>query len=261
MPRYDWLIDGGYLSWVFGTRPEWGGWDTTKQKYTKSLIVLDSPHSLRLAIYPDYKVKRVTKRREDNEWSFRREAVMGFRRYLRADSLVPTFEVPGAEADDIVAILWMKGWGERVMAVDKDLLQVPGIILTNHHNEPMVHKKRMFPNYVKLPTNPWGFALCQALFGDKSDSIPRLMPSNGYQSRDLWHRIKSDVDPLGCAYSLFGERFWVNLQLVLIPTPLLRPEEFIFPANGRQQLFKALKNRSYWNPDLWVVPEQVLEEW
>lgn len=246
--HYRLLIDAGYLSWIFGTKPNWGGWLESRLKYRDSLMVLDSPHSVRQAYYSDYKGKRKEKRDNDPEVAMRREWVSRFRDFIREDSIIPSIEMPGAEADDLVAMLWLKGYGDAIIGIDKDFLQVPNIRLMDAHGNHHVHRK-VFPKYVRSPVRSWAWVLCQSIFGDKSDSIPRLMPSNGFIARALWGRICRHSSPYDYCAELFGHSTLLqNLLMVLVPTPLLRDQPYTWDA-----VVPDILTGQHWHPNNWAI--------
>lgn len=269
MITYETLIDGGYLSWVHGTRPQnFGGWPLARFKYRESLILLDSPILWRTGYYPLYKARRKSRRAGDPVRLEAHAKVMRFRAILKDDPIMKTLELVGAEADDLLGLAWLKGHGRRaVLAEDKDLCQVPGLMdrMRDFWGEPIVSHLHL-PKYLREPETPGEYVLLQALLGDRSDSIPRLLPSLPRDSIFLSKVIWSSFSPLMTALALYGADLVQNLNLVLIPGPFLRRD------HGRLMekpllLANLVEDGSYWDPEGFVdlpeprLPEDFPDDW
>ncbi len=248
------LIDAGYLSFVHGSRKggSFGGWDTARFNYTKHLMVMDSPHSVRRDFYPDYKIRRGERRQKYPYQQRTYEQVQAFREVLRQDTIIFTTEIAGFEADDMVAYLFLKGIGrESVIAQDKDLFMVPGLqkVMRDHKGAAITRKFKL-PKYAIQPRSPGSFALTQAIYGDKSDSIPRLLPSNGWVAKQLYHKLITKSISLhhsfNKCYSEWGGDFIRNLFLVLIPHPNLANRYDI--SKDPNTLIMDVSTGLYWDP-------------
>lgn len=226
------IVDGGYLSWVYGTNAQtMNGWSTgARMRYTRrqgALIVLDSSTSERKKFDPSYKSRREEKKHEDPERLKKAEHV----KYLvtdviKEDPSLTTLEHPGLEADDIVALFVAHNLSGikppiRVIGADKDLLQLPKewIKLERITGEVATFNKyaRRLPKTISPYIKSEGEVLLSlTLMGDKSDSIPRLIPP-----RDLgtFIRIVTSKSPFTAARECFGDRFLKNLYLAILPGP------------------------------------------
>lgn len=266
MTTYDTLIDGGYLSWVHGTRPQnFGGWPLARFKYQESLILLDSPILWRTGYYPLYKSRRKARRVDDPQKLAMHAKVMRFRTVLKEDPIMKTLETVGTEADDLLALAWLKGHGRRaVLAEDKDLCQVPGLMsrMRDFWGEPIVSHLHL-PKYLREPETPGEYVLLQALLGDRSDSIPRLLPSLPRESIFLSRVIWASRSPLMTALGFYGAEMVRNLNLVLIPGPFLRRDSAILAAEP-YYLASLVEQGTYWDPESFVdlpEPQRFEEPW
>jgi hypothetical protein len=250
--KLDGLIDGGYLSFIYGSRIQASsGWHMVKMKYANYLMLLDSG-GVRQKEYPLYKSRRGERRDLYPHMKETYERVKAFREILKNDPAINTAIIEGYEADDIIPLLFMKGIGaKRVIAQDKDFFMVPnlGNAMTDHTGVPQFYRGLKLPKYAIAPNKPGTWALTQAVFGDKSDSIPRLLPSRrGY--RELYNVLIRQAPNLLSAfwncYAEWGEQFVINLRLVLLPHPTLSMEDYDDMPN---LLFEDLADGSYWDPD------------
>ena len=262
---YKGAIDGGYLSWVFGTRPGYGGWAVRRFDFQGYLLVMDGRQTWRQQYYPEYKSRRRKKRREHPEQAARREKVLEFQGILRMDPVVPTASFPECEADDLLALLFLQGRVPQVVAVDKDLYQVPRLRdqMVNHRLEKSSREGRR-PQYARRPTTPHQFCLEQTLFGDRSDSVPRLLPSQGYTAKKLHRYILDPQDPLRewiRGYKLYGEALLRNLYLILMPGPFLRKDWELLKGDP-MQLMREVAQGTYWTPEKFIDPMvRIRKEW
>lgn len=90
---------------------------------------------------------------------------------------IPILEIPGYEADDIIAFLTKKFSGEsfsvKIYSPDKDLLQLVSdkVIVVNPMNEEVFNEKKVVEKFGVKPQNIPDYL---ALVGDKVDNIPGI---------------------------------------------------------------------------------------
>lgn len=218
------LVDGGYLSWVYGTSEERiAHWPQNKGLYSKQqgkVIIIDGPVNSRTNYDPNYKSRRADKRANDPDWMIRTKNVIYFREnIIKTDPHLQCEGIHDLEADDLIALL---GWnipGLLVHGVDKDLLQIPevqlqrldGVRLTIQDFASKIQK-----TLANLITTPERVVLYLALNGDKSDSVERLVPP---RRLDIFQDIMTHPQPFTRAYEHFGSQFLHNLYLVILPGP------------------------------------------
>lgn len=245
---YDTLVDGGMMSFLVGSRKFGGVWESIRARYMRSLILADAK-TIRKTMFPDYKAHRKVRRDGDEEKEAAYQRVKDFREYMSKDTMITLASVDGCEADDLVAIFSFIYPNATVEAIDKDLHAVPFLYnkmrtFKGEIPNPMWSK---FPKYqANCKLAPWSLFLMQALRGDKSDSIPRLLPST--RAKFIWNDLYNPDDPyktLTGFYQHYGEDLITNLNLVLIPTPWLLPADHRFNQD-RSQLFKAMIDGDYW---------------
>lgn len=248
------IIDGGYLSWFHGASKggDWGGWSTWKFRYSAHLIAMDDAALWRKQIYPDYKARRALRAKEDPIYLAKKIRVQEFREILDADPFMLTARLKGMEADDLMAVAYLLHPRGRVISVDKDLFQIPGMknAMWKIHEEENVYERSLvhprFPAYTGSPTCGLDYCLIQSLLGDKSDSIPRLLPSHAGEAKRLFLEIQNDPIPLWRAYHEFGRPFLLNLQVILIPgPPLLKYSEQLL--GNPAYLFHQITTGAYWS--------------
>lgn len=241
------VVDGGCLKWTFGSsdgRRE--GWKSDHRpyytlKWGNTIIIMDGATNKREQYTDTYKARRHDKRNMDEEWA---KKVDGVAEFMNTDLLTdPSLEIvrfDGLEADDVIAFLgyyirtYHPDYGPlRVTGVDKDYLQLP---------KDMIQLRRIDNTRVKFTAFreklPRGIQhvikkrhhvlLYLCLYGDKSDSIPRLIPN--YDGRTFC-RILQSRDPYGAAFTRFGDEFLRNLYLAALPGPwcyIVPPDEATF---------------------------------
>lgn len=251
---YTSIVDGGYALFYYGCRNP-SAWNEVKHRFTRSLVAMEG-QSFRKAVWPDYKSRRREKRERDPDILATYEQVQELRRFVMEDAQVAAASVDGAEADDLVAALHLTQPNIlSTVAIDKDMIQVPGLArkMVTVTGEPSNPSLKKLSKYVAASTpkvwKPIDVVLYQVLFGDRSDSIPRILPSTPKTARLHWLDIRKrgGAEMLIHARKLFGEQVVVNLQLVLMPGNLLRDEPF-HPDGEFNQLAEAIENESYWDP-------------
>jgi len=242
---YDKIVDFGYLSFLLAANFYGESWLDARDSYRDALLCGES-WTLRKEIFPGYKAGRKVKRDGDAEKEATYQRVRDFRDYMRTDNTVHLVEHEGAEADDLVVALSYRFPGIPIIGVDKDLTSSPGVwnrMITHKGEKPNPIWKKLPKYQANCKIAPWSLYLRQALIGDKSDSIPRLLPSNGAQA--IWYDAYNPKQPLRSImnfYDIYKEDLILNLQLVLIPTPLLMDNQF--PT--LESWFNSMIDGSYW---------------
>lgn len=255
------LADGGYLMWCYGVKHGYRGWNHGRLKFEDHLIFLDHDSTWRRDIFPGYKERRKERRAESVEQREKTERVREFKELMSIDGTVMSAAVEGCEADDLISLFFLLGIGnESVVGVDKDLFQIPGLsdVMMTHKDEPSTGRFRKLPKYVTQtyghPKESWEFILTQALFGDKSDSIPRLLSSKGWEARSQYMQLRPWPSSHGkevfetCHASL-GQDFIRNILLVLLPAPWIREDVsyLLESMNGKPEyLFESIVSGDYW---------------
>lgn len=247
---YTRIVDGGYLSYVLGIREDMRFWDDLKFRFKDALICMDSNSYHRRALYPAYKSKRAEQRWDNERKAINYEKVSQFRDAITHDLAVEICKIDGAEGDDLVALGFLLDPTLDVVAVDKDLHSVPGLYgaMLRGSAKDIKNLADKVPQYISanLRRSSASLLILQALRGDKSDSIPRLLPSGITEAKASWKRLyrKLDRDAFDACYSELGEQFLVNLKLVLMPGPFLLDNPDLPP----ETLFEMLCDESYWSP-------------
>lgn len=243
------IVDGGYLAWRYGLFSA-TAWHSVRLGYRTALICMDSSTSARKAAIPGYKERRAQKR-ADPSVAAKKEQVREFCGLLLDDPSLKTCFVDGMEADDLVAIHFLDyvaklGQSEpcRIYAVDKDLLQVPGLwrFMHNLDNDRVFQRLhlRTAPGYWPGYRNESDVLLAQMLFGDRSDSIPRLL--------DRYDRITAQLiwahpNPFWRCAELWGSRVFDSLVQLLMPSPFLHVG---WPLT-LEELILEVQTTRYWN--------------
>ena len=248
------LIDAGYFSWVYGTRPQFGGWDTLRMSFKADLFCMDSPQSWRAEVVTrNYKGRRAERRELDPAAMARKEQVEVFRTILREDPLVRSIELEGYEADDLVAVaflnsLYQNNPVDSIIAMDKDLVQVPGLWPKMQRTDgsyvfdSITGLPKRVPMYWGRSKTPRDVLLGQLLFGDKSDSIPRLVYK---KDSSLVAALKRSEQPFTDLYEALGIPVLTSLWLLVIPAAPLHDQWPVYERNYRKFL-RDLDNGSYW---------------
>lgn len=250
------LVDGGYFSFAYGCRSR-DAWDSIRHLHSHTLFLMDRK-SYRAKFFEDYRARRKVKR---NQQMY--DEVREFRSYLwDHESLIHAAAVEGAEADDLVALFFManKKHYRQVIAVDKDLYQIPDLRdrMVNIQYESSSEGRTVMrkpPSYIiENYVRPWTsgeMVFLQALLGDKSDSIPRLIPSRNPARGEVWEELHPRGSTLAerfiIAAELFGNQFWINVELAAIPGNLLRDE----PFEDGEEWARSLEDGTYWTPEEW----------
>ncbi|MEK0324230.1 MAG: hypothetical protein QQN63_00870 [Nitrosopumilus sp.] len=244
------IVDGGYLTYLYGV----SGWASEHWPPTfirDALFMMDDKDNVRYDLMPDYKGERKARRAANPDQRRSHDKVESFREIIRGDPRINVVQVSGLEADDLVVLAaWAfrrrKDIKARVLGVDKDLLQGARHLYLYDHNG----KRKRISNFQrrlgKTLQSPQIKAahipMVLAILGDKSDSIPRLLPPR--QLGTLWRLLfDNDGKPdWTAAYRMFGEAFLLNLYTCILPHPS------IFGFNPLES-FRTLSKGS-WSPAL-----------
>lgn len=239
--------DGGYVSFLYGVKDDYGGWDYAKSNFSTLLVIMDRAPTSRTSHFPEYKQKRKTRRKEDPSRVLKYQQVRSLRNHMEEDIEVHTTYLDRYEADDVLALLAIKGiGGGKVVGRDKDFAQVESMELIDIKGKPSIPNMRL-PKYAKTPTTPQAYLLTQCLFGDKSDSIPRLMSSNGHRAKHEYakhvRRPGSFSEIIQSCLSSYGGSFVQNIKLLLLPHYTLSN------CTDIDDILDKVVDGSYWTPD------------
>lgn len=256
-------VDAGYYSYFMGSRISFDLWLTSVdwEFLDHAVFLLDTESTIRLEEYPLYKSRRTENRAKDPRKQEITDRVAKFRTMLSSPSLgLKTRSLKGYEADDLVGILSMVDpTAYQVIGIDKDYAQLPtlGTYFLDGSGIPIRLASKFeegLPQYASRmilprPTNRW-FSIYQALVGDRSDSIPRVLPTRLVEARRIMAAVFSgDLSSLGDMLP----SFYRNLRLTTVPHPSLLVDN---PSG--QVLFEALHSGTY---DLKPLIEKVIRLW
>ena len=101
-----------------------------------------------------------------------------------------------------------------------------------------------------LITNPYQALLYQALLGDTADNIPRILEKRNY---DYFLELYESENPFTLAYDHYGESFWINLQLVVLPS------FEVLESYSKESIIETL-DKSYVTGEDWLTEFTVKEE-
>lgn len=217
------IVDGGYLSWRFGSDPRYRQhWDY--RQYRNVLIVWDSETSLRKQLVPTYKANRPKQEARDAAQARRREATKLFKAEVNEIKGMHTYEVAGLEADDVIACFASIGEPIVVVGQDKDLLQLDGVMVVRSDGSEVqrsdwlirVPKRVRDVVAARLERDPLTIVLALALLGDAADNIPRLVPA---RRLDEFVDVLRAPCPWRAAAERYGPAFSQNVSLTLLPYP------------------------------------------
>lgn len=223
------VVDGGYLSWIFGSEPGrtrvWNGSAIIDfSRWMQAVIILEGGNLDRKKFYPEYKSHRKEQEKKDPDKKARRVRVAAFVKQLEREALVDTVKFPGLEADDVIAAWAVANYQSenteplQVKAIDKDFLQMGNLMSISKTDKTEVTfdnwknhmQKTVQPNLCE----PWHILLCLALLGDRSDNVPRLIPS---RKLGIINDILQADNPWVAGYNMYGEDFKRNLYMTILP--------------------------------------------
>jgi len=249
------LVDGGYISWVYGSSIEryWLFRQREWMEFSKkrgTFIVMDNPHLYRKDFYPSYKGHRDVKVLEDEGWAKKVELVHQFRDVLRTDERLQAFEIDGFEADDLITALALQYWAEhnmrlRVLAMDKDLLQcadfleLTGVGINDGKRSTLdTWREKQQKTLQPYLTHHRHILLTLAIMGDKSDDVPRLLPS---RRLEMMIEILTDPDPWKKASKMLGPQLVAeNLYMTVLPGPWCFTH-----VRSPKEVFKMVRSNLY----------------
>lgn len=223
------LVDGGYLMWTYGV-DTWKrqGWQTAKWDYATSegvILVLDGGSGFRQEFDPTYKSGRRDKYKDDEDRQAKKDSVIFFvEKILKRDPTLTVVQYEGLEADDVIAAWTIRHPTHlKVIGRDKDLIQLGkrNILLKTHQGDKITVERfaKSLPKTIQpYVTKAEHILLCLACMGDKSDSIPRIVPA-GLKALKQFALILQDPDPWGKALEEYGLEVTHNLYLSVLPGP------------------------------------------
>lgn len=243
------VVDGGYLAWTFGVDGgKQNAWVLSRQQFNANhggLIIMDDSQNLhRLKYFPEYKSRRRERGKDDPAIMKRVRRVGMFKRNLFEDTTLRVLMWPGHEADDIIAaICLLNPEITQVIGVDKDLLQIPGIELTKHNHEIVdflswkLGQAKTLQPYLNYSDD---ILLNLVFMGDKSDSVPRLIPP---RQLELMVKILKAEDPWLAGVNMFGWDDVVrNLYLTVLPGPWL-----LEPLPTPELVYELIREGAWWD--------------
>lgn len=222
------IVDGGYLTWIYGGKPfARGNWPP--QSVRGALLALDClDETFRKQRNSEYKANRIDRRFEDPVLYQQWQRIRELRREVVEDPRLNCVRIPGLEADDIIALAAWKFVKAKkqlqLLAQDKDLLQIRGVCITDNKGDPVdlarfanrlpkaITRERLFRNQIPL---------ILALMGDKSDNIPRLVARYDLYIMSQVLRTKPIKKGYTQAYKEYGKPFLDNLYAVVLPDPCI----------------------------------------
>lgn len=224
------LVDGGYLIWTYGPDVQKRmGWQQVLWNFTIDtgrVLILDGGSTYRKQYYPDYKSARREKWEEaDPERIAKRESVFEFaNKILEPDPRLAVVKYLGLEADDIIAAWCIRHPDQvDVIGTDKDLVQLGdrNIRLKRHDGTPVTAEsfRKSLPKTIRPFVSASKVLLVIALLGDKSDSIPRLVPP-GLKELKQFAKLLQEPTAWELAIKEYGEdEVKRNLYLSILPGP------------------------------------------
>lgn len=246
------LADGGYISWAYGTREgAVANWKALRLPYMRrmgGLVFLDCQNDLSIRAHydPGYKQRRRDDRAADPEMAEKRAQVHAFTtNHLVRDETIHTVWAEGLEADDLVTLFYLMYRSQADLAVvgaDKDLLQIPLIRMRHIDGEPITINDTFRRTSEKLRREvrrSRDILLMLVLMGDKSDSIPRIVPPREFAPLI---RLFREPRPFRQALRYYGKQVVRNLYLATLPGPFC----FMPLANNPDAVIDLVDSGEYW---------------
>lgn len=222
------VVDGGYMSWVFGSDVKriqlWNSSaKTSYSMWNNTVIIMEGGNLFRNEYYGDYKLHRKEVVKKDPAARARRLRVKLFTETMEQDGTLNTIKFFGLEADDIIAAWSVLNWQKHtqpmeLIAIDKDYLQLRPMVNicktdgVEINFEGWVNKmqKKLQP----VLSRYWHVVMMLALMGDTSDNVPRLIPPYKLQ---IVLDILETHNPWLAAYDRYQDDFIRNLYLTVLP--------------------------------------------
>ncbi|MFF7198205.1 hypothetical protein ACFZAM_31415 [Streptomyces sp. NPDC008079] len=146
----------------------------TAEQPFRVIILWDSGHAARSALFPAYKAQR-----PQGSDPYRSESKDLVRQFLDL-CRIPQLAVPGEEADDLIAAYWRTAAGPvTILSSDKDLLQLVGTTPTGYACE------QIRVSSADTPTDRWDAATVQEHFGCTPAQLPVAMSLAGDTSDNI----------------------------------------------------------------------------
>lgn len=213
------LIDGGYLSFLIGA-VEYNTFEFKRNRsYSNYLWLLDGLANYRKTDFPQYKANR--KRNQNQKSIETRKRVNDLRRWIK-QNYPKVYQHDNLEADDLIALFHYQFPDTKFVTFgnDKDMLQVPDIILVGgdiqHRGNIKQYKVEHFKAAKAIKphlSRAQDLLFYQALFGDRTDNIPRILESRAY---DKMANLMQSDSPFSLA-AIEYPTFFENLKLVILP--------------------------------------------
>ncbi len=222
------VVDGGYLSWVFGSDTRRIQlWDssvkTSFSMWNDTVIIMEGGDLFRNEYYEDYKLHRKEVVKKDPAARARRVRVKLFTESMEQDATLKTTKFFGLEADDVIAAWVVLNWQKHripmnLTAIDKDYVQL-GTLVDIHKTDGVEVNFESWVSKVQkklqpVLSEPWHVAIMLALMGDTSDNVPRLVEA--YKLQHVIEILESD-NPWNASYNKYGDDFIRNLYLTVLP--------------------------------------------
>jgi len=269
LQHYHGIIDLGFLSYKIMS----GNRYTLVRDFLRNwLLINESKDNDRKVLYPDYKSRRLERRKDPVKLATHLQ-VIELRNTIAGDPELITISIPGLEADDVVAALVvLDPEVTPTVAVDKDLqfltrfsalsgarFYIDPVPPLNLLDAKVPYKAAYMGEYDYGQV--YYFLLVQAMIGDKSDSIPRLLSSNGAEAARTWrglfrnfHGEPLDYERISAKlYKHFGDDFIRNLRLVTMPYYTARDVPF---HKSPERFIESLIHETYWDPKSWTQLEE-----
>lgn len=202
-------VDGGYLTF----KMSFGSWDYWEMINGENVSILAwDNYTKRKEIHPQYKQHR----KSDDPII---EDVRKLREEVYERTALALCDIPGCEADDIVACWNLFNPQDKIVGIDKDYFQLPSVYTVYHHDfgeYPLASMK--IPKYLEELADK-NFALYQMLLGDKADGIDRILSygkEGKEQVQDCLKAIERN-DLVDTLWNMFEDKIILNAKLVLFP--------------------------------------------
>lgn len=224
------VVDGGYLAWIFGSsKDRTDTWNRSAliefSARHPAVIIMEGGKLEREKFFPAYKENRKDAIKKKPTRLAQRRLVNKFIVGLERDDRLSKVQVPGLEADDVVAAWGVRHWNEthepmQVFGIDKDYLQMGSMLdIRKAHNAEVSFPQWVTRQQKKIQpalTEDWHVLMDLVLMGDKVDNVPRLIP---FRQLQLVLDIMAAPNPWLAAYEMYGDAFLTNLYMTILPGP------------------------------------------